>query len=122
MATDLHRSVHQPIREGLSWSERWEGKDKGLIWCWERGRQKRAKEPELAACAEKGELVMLVWKGGVDKKPKTKWKPGTFQYLATWQGLRGDNLDVPLEAERVINCTKTGVAVLFSARIPEDEE
>ena len=121
MATRLCRSIDQPIREGLSWNERWKGPDKGLIWCWERGRQKRVEELELAACAEKGELVMLSWKGGVETKLKIEKKPGTFKYLATWQGLRGEDLDIPLEAGRVIECTKTGQAVAFSASLPEDE-
>ena len=122
MATHLRRSVDQPIRKGLSWSERWEGPDKGLIFCWERGRQKRVEEPELAARADKGELVMLAWKGGVQKRLKIERKPGTLQYLATWQGLRGEDLDLALEGERVVVCTRTGQAVAFSAVLPDDEE
>jgi hypothetical protein len=117
MATRLLRSVDQPIREGLSWSERWEGSDKGLIWCWERGRQKRLEDPDRAALADKGELVLLGWKGGVEKKLKIKKKPGTLKYLATWQGLRGENLDLALEGERVIVCTKTRQAVVFGAKL-----
>jgi hypothetical protein len=57
MTQKLHRSVKQPIRTELSWDELWLGSDKGLIWCWERGRQKRAEEPELAERAQRGELV-----------------------------------------------------------------
>jgi len=114
--------VDQPIRKGLSWSERWEGPDKGLIFCWERGRQKRVEEPELAARADKGELVMLAWKGGVQERLKIERKPGTLQYLATWQGLRGEDLDLALEGERVVVCTRTGQAVAFSAVLPDDEE
>jgi hypothetical protein len=121
MTTRLHRSVHQPIREGLSWDERWMGPDKGLIWCWERGRQKRVEEPELAAQADKGELVVLAWKGGVDKKLKMERKPGTLQYLATWQGLRGEDLELALEDESIV-CTKTGQTVVFSSTLPKDEE
>jgi len=117
MATRLLRSVNQPIREGLSWSERWEGSAKGLIWCWERGRQKRLEDPDRAALADKGELVLLGWKGGVEKKLKIKKKPGTLKYLATWQGLRGEDLDLALEGERVIVCTKTRQAVVFSAKL-----
>ena len=121
MTTRLRRSVHQPIREGLSWDERWMGPDKGLIWCWERGRQKRVEEPELAAQADKGELVVLAWKGGVDKKLKMERKPGTLQYLATWQGLRGEDLELALEDESIV-CTKTGQTVVFSSTLPKDEE
>src|SRR5438132_295666 len=107
MATRLRRSAAQPIREGLSWEERWEGSDRGLIWCWERGRQMRVEEPELAARAEKGELVVLVWKGGVEGKLKVEKKFGTLKYLASWQGLRGEDLDIIIESERVIICAKT---------------
>ena len=121
MATRLRRSIKQPIREGLSWSELWEGPDKGLIWCWERGRQDRLAHPDLAARADKGELVPLDWKGGVRNKLEIK-KPGTLNYLATWQGLRGEDLDIALQGERIIVCTKTGQAVVFSAKLPEGEE
>jgi hypothetical protein len=68
MATHLHRSIGKPIRTGLSWDELWRGPDRGLISCWERGRQRRVTDPELAARADKGELVMLAWKGGVEEK------------------------------------------------------
>ncbi len=122
MATRLRRSVLQPIREGLSWSETWDGPDKGLIWCWERGRQKRVEEPELAARADQGELVILAWKGGVEEKLKIEKKPGTLNYLATWQGLRSEDLDIPLEDERLLVCSKTGQAVAFSAKLPIEEE
>jgi len=121
MATRLDRSVDQPIREGLSWTDRWRGPDKGLIWCWERGRQERLERPDLAAQAEKGELVPLDWKGGVKEKLKVEKKPGTLKYLATWQGLRGEGLDIELDGERTIVCTKTGQAVVFSAELPPDE-
>ncbi len=117
MATRLRRSIDEPIREGLSWSERWEGPDQGLIWCWERGRQERVERPDDAARADKGELVGLDWKGGVEKKFEVDKKPGTLKYLATWQGLRGEDLDIDLEGERVIVCTRTGQAVVFSAKL-----
>ena len=123
MDGNLRRSVNQPIRDRLTWSERWEGLDKGLIWCWERGRQMRIENPDLAARAESGELPLLDWKGGVEKKRKDgKPKAGTLYYLATWQGLRGDNLDLAPEREHIIVCTKTGQAVVFSAKLPKDEE
>jgi hypothetical protein len=101
----------------------WEGPDEGLIWCWERGRQERLERPDLAARADQGELVVgLDWKGGVEKKLKVEKKRGTLKYLATWQGLRGEDLDIDLEHERVIVCTRTGQAVVFGANLLEDEE
>jgi len=122
MDTRLYRSFHDPIREGLSRSETWEGEDKGLIWCWELGRQKRLQDPELATRADNGELVMLAWKGGVQKKTKVGKKSGTLYYLATWQGLRGEDLDIALEDELTMVCTKTGQVVVYSSKLPKDEE
>jgi hypothetical protein len=65
---------------------------------------------------------VLAWRGGAEVKLKTEKKPGTLKYLATWQGLRGEDLDVAVEGERLIVCTKTGQAVVFSAKLHEDEE
>jgi hypothetical protein len=75
----------------------------------------RVEEPELAARADEGELVMLIWKGGVEEKLKIEKKPGTLKYLATWLGLRGEDLDIELEEQRVVVCSKTGQAVIFNA-------
>jgi hypothetical protein len=116
MAAKVYRSIKQPIRADLSWDQLWLGPDRGLIWCWERGRQKSAEEPELAARARKGELVPLAWIGGVAEKLKLDKKPGTLNYLATWQGLRGEDLDVSLDEERVVVCSRTGQAVAFTGR------
>lgn len=121
MGTRLRRSIDGPIRTGLSWSEAWKGADRGLIFCWERGRRLRTDKPELAAHAERGELVPLEWKGGVRKKLKGR-KKGTLLYLATWQGLRGEDLDIDLEGERTVTCTRTGQAIVFSSTSPEDVE
>ena len=88
----------------------------GLIECWERGRQKRIEDLELAARAESGQLVVLAWRGGVEVKLKNNQvKYGTYQYLATWQGLRGEDLDIEVDIERVIVCSKTGQSVIFTS-------
>jgi hypothetical protein len=110
----VQRSIRQPIREGLRWEELWLGPDGGLIWCWERGRQKRTDEPELARQAERGELPLLAWKGGVEKKRQDD-KPlhGTLEYLATWQGLRGEDLNIDRHGTVTLICTRTGQAVTF---------
>jgi hypothetical protein len=122
MATRLYRSIDQPIRENLSWIDQWRGPDNGLIWCWERGRQERLERPDDAARADRGELVGLDWKGGVERKLKIEKRPGTLKYLATWQGIRGEDLDIDLEGERTIVCSRTGQAVVFSAELPPDED
>jgi len=115
MAARLRRSINEPIRQGLSWDEAWRGTDNGLIFCWERGRQERLERPEDAARADRGELVGLDWKGGVRKKIKIEKARGTLSDLATWQGLRGEDLDIDLEGERVIVCSRFNQAVVFSA-------
>jgi hypothetical protein len=121
MSKRLFRSINEPIRKGLSWDEMWRGPDDGLIYCWEHGRQERIERPDDAARAEKGELVGLVWKGGVQRKLKADKMPGTLNYLATWQGLRGEDLDLDRKGERVIVCSRTGQAVVFTARFAEIE-
>lgn len=141
MPRRLYRSIEEPIREGLTWQELWRGEDNGLIWCWERGRQYRTEtipqpvlkggryyQPESpserAARASNGELVMDGWRGGVEKKLKDpkKIKTGTLQYLATWQGMRGEDLDIDLDGERIIVCTRYQQAVTFTGAVSVDED
>ena len=70
MSQRIYRSRKEPKREGLSTAELWHGPDKGTIISWEVGRELGKKEPELAKRAKKGELPVLEWKGGVEKKTK----------------------------------------------------
>jgi len=73
-------------------------------------------KPDLATRASDGELVVLVWKGGFEKKLDGQ-KYGTLQYLATWQGLRGDGLDIDMVSETSVTCTKTGMTVVYTAEV-----
>jgi hypothetical protein len=116
MAERLHRSIEEPIRDAstMSFDERWRGPDGGLILCWENGRRLRDEKPELANRADKGDLVMLDWRGGVEKKLKLEEKAGTLNYLAMWQGLRNEDLDIPASREVRLRCTTTGQLVVFS--------
>ena len=114
MSQRICRNYQEPIREGLSWEEKWRGDDQGLIISWETGRKISKKDPDLAYLAKKGELPTLDWKGGVDKKLKLKKKYGTLFYLAQWQALRGENLDIDLSKEVEHTCTKTGVKVIYT--------
>jgi hypothetical protein len=102
MPNILRRSVGIPIREELTRVERWDGPDRGLIWCWERGRQIRVEDPELAARTVDGELP-----------DSLNWKRRSLQYLAQWQGLRGEDLEIWLDGEREIACVKTGKRYVF---------
>jgi hypothetical protein len=132
----LRRSITEPIRPYTTWGDRWRGPDGGLIWCWERGQEMREQYPELAAAAVRGELpvhsipdptapgeqIVVGWRGGVAKKLKIPIKLGTLQYLAEWQGLRGEDLDIDMAAERMIVCSRTGQSVLFSGRMLGDTD
>lgn len=113
----VYRSYSESLREELSWDERWKGSDNGLITCWEVGRKLSAKEPEIAERAKNGELPVLGWKGGVERKIKKKEKYGTLFYLAQWQGLRGDDLDINLSEETELVCSKTGMKVIYTGDI-----
>jgi len=116
MSSHVSRSTEEPIREGLTWDELWEGPDKGLITSWEVGRKRAKRELELAEKAERGELPALGWKGGVERELKKKEKYGTLNYLAEWQGLRGEDLSVDLTEEVAIVCSRTGMKVIFTPR------
>ena len=110
----IYRSCQEPKREGLSWDERWKGHDNGLITCWEVGRELAKKKPELAERTQKGELPVSEWKGGVAKKIIKNEKYGTLYYLAEWQGLRGDDLDINLSEESELLCSRTGMKVIYT--------
>lgn len=130
----LGRSLAEPIRTGLSWTEAWQGPDRGLICCWERGREMRttgevypkdgSQPPQpLWKRAAGGELLRLPWKNGIELQNG----PGLFaplQYLAMWQGLRGEDLHIELEGGQVCVCTVSGRRVTFipwaTARMQED--
>jgi hypothetical protein len=113
MSANIYRSVEESSRNGLIWEELWKGSDNGLIACWEQGREKAADNPELAESCKNGELPVLAWKGGVVKKIKGK-KYGSLFYLATWQGLRCEDLNINLQDEITLVCSKTLVKVLFT--------
>lgn len=113
----IHRSMERPIRDGLDTEARWHGADQGLIAAWERGRQLAIENCELAERARAGELVPLPWKGGVEKALKSGQKYGTLWYLAMWQGLRGDELDIDINAEPTLSCTRTQTEVTFTGDV-----
>jgi hypothetical protein len=115
MPVQVYRSIQEPLRDFPSFDERWGGSDGGLVACWESGRELASREPETAVKAKRGELPVMGWRGGVEKKLKTnKKKFGTLFYLAQWQGLRGEDLDIDTSDEKTIVCTRTGVSVTFT--------
>lgn len=118
------RSIELPIRLNLSWDDSWGDATLGLITSWERGREKGAEAPELVSRAINGELVMLPWKGGFNP-PKPSAKPpklaskatkfGVFNYLAMWQGLRGEDLNIDVDQEVSITCVREKRLVIFTS-------
>lgn len=115
MTNHVSRSNNESKREGLSWDERWKASDNGLVACWEQGREKSIEAPVLAERARRGELPVLCWKGGVGKNLEKKKKYGSLKYLAYWQGLRGEDLDIHIDEEKELICAKTGITVIFTA-------
>ena len=124
----VHRSIDQAIRSGLTWAETWQRDDRGIIFCWERGREMRVERPELASRADNGELVTLPWKGGTEDLPNPKEgkkepvRYGSLNYLAMWQGLRNEDLNVSLTAETHIKCSKSQRDVTFRASTPSTND
>lgn len=114
MSKCIYRSHNEPIRQGLSFEQQWRGSDEGLIKCWEVGRELAKKNSTLAERAKKNELPVLPWKGGIEKKIDKGGKYGTLSYLAQWQGLRGDDLDIDISKESVLICAKTGMKVIYT--------
>lgn len=116
----VHEQASNPPTLPTDWHARWEGPDRGLIAAWARGLEKRKEAPDIAAAAAAGELPVLAWRGGVDKPIKGE-KAGTLLYLATWHGLRGDDLQLDTDAEIRLRCARHGVTVLFSSQIPAED-
>jgi hypothetical protein len=119
------RAFETPKRVDLDYEEMWEGEDQGLISSWERGREKASENPELRDRAKNGELIVLPWRGGVEKIIKTKNKYGSLRYLAMWQGIRGQDLEIDTTCEIQLVCSRTKVPVTFtydSSKYSQEQE
>ncbi len=110
----IHRSILEPIRKNLTWDQSWKSNDCGLILCWERGRELQQERMDLAEQARLGYLVDLHWKGGLTQKLKVKQKYGTYNYLATLQGIRNEDLSIDTDSEVSIKCSKFETTVIFT--------
>lgn len=114
MSTTVHRPIQSALRPTLSWNEIWQGPDNGLIRCWEIGRERALKHPVIAQRCLAGELPVLGWKGGVERTLKKREKFGSLKYLAQWQGLRGEDLQIDTAQELTLTCSRTGMVVTFT--------
>ncbi len=113
----INKSISEPIPRTTSWDESWGDLPAGLVTAWNTGRDKVERDPELAEAARTGQLIPLVWKGGVEKKILKTTKYGSMYYLAMWQGLRGEDLNIDLDSEPSITCSATGMTVIFTPDI-----
>lgn len=68
----ITRSISEPIRRGLNFAQRWDGPDRGLVSCWEAGRESAGTETP------------------------NPWRPGTSNAIAWRQGFEGFDLAVQL--------------------------
>lgn len=115
MTSRIQQYISIAIRPPLSWSHTWQGDDNGLIKCWEVGRELATKRPDLEHACRNDELPVLGWKGGVSRSLKKSEKFGSLSYLAQWQGLRGENLDIDFAQDVVKTCSRTRMVVTFTA-------
>jgi hypothetical protein len=110
----ITRNHGDPSIAEHSWAQRWKGPDLGLIASWEAGLRIANEDPFLADRARQGHLVVLSWKGGVEKALKKGRKYGSLKYLAMWRGLRGEPLDISLVDEVTLVCAHTNMKITYT--------
>lgn len=113
----VRASITNPPTASTDFHERCHGPDGGLVNSWLCGVRQGLEDPSIAIKAKAGELPVLIWKGGIAKAIKSKCKIGSLQYLAAWQGLRGDDLNIDLGVEVKMICTRFSVPVLFTDQL-----
>jgi len=109
----VSRSICAELRPGLSYAERWGTPEASVITAWEQGRVLAIERPALAKAALAGQLPMLPFKGGLSE-PLKHTKYGCMEYLAMWQGLRGEDLEIDLGRDAAITCAAHGSTVTFT--------
>lgn len=114
----LERSITTPMERRPKSVNQHPTEAEMLITSWEAGRRYAIDHPDLAEAAGRGELVVLPFKGGVDKPAKTG-KVGTLFYLAMWQGLRGEDLKIDTDSRPMMTCPRHGRTVTFTGRYGE---
>ncbi|MCY1179842.1 hypothetical protein D9M73_202590 [compost metagenome] len=50
----------------------------------------------------------------MERTLKKREKFGSLKYLAQWQGLRGEDLQIDTSAELTLSCSRTGMVVTFT--------
>lgn len=114
IAMKIYCSIENAPSLDTPFEQRWEGPDEGLITAWASGLAMINTHPKVATAALRGELPVLAFKGGLEKSIEAKAKLGALHYLAMWQGLRNEPLDIDTDASNQRVCTKTNVLVEFT--------
>lgn len=116
MKETIYKSKLAEVSENSkTWAEKWSGKDCGLITCWEIGRKMANSDEVLVNNVKNNELPILPWKGGFVKtlsNQTNKFAP--YYYLAMWQGIRGDDLNIDTSIELSMTCSKTNMTSVFT--------
>ena len=112
--TKVAHAAGQALPALTTWAERWEAPDRGLLVSWARGVEKSKETPTLSEAALRGELPPLAWKGGGDKAIKAGKRIGSLYYLAMWQELRGDPLDIETDSPLTLTCGRFQTQVTFT--------
>ncbi|WP_419178548.1 hypothetical protein [Pseudomonas syringae] len=115
MMTRLFRKNDAPPRVELMHAQVWDAEDEGIIQCWENGRELAVTSQDLAKKCLENELPILAWKGGVSRDMKLRKKFGSFKYLAQWQGLRGEDLNIDRTKKYQLVCSLTKIVVTFTS-------
>lgn len=110
----IHHRHDSPPQAEADFDARMNGPDGGIVNAWLAGRDLRGSRPDLAAAASAGQLPVLPYRGGVDRPIKRKDKLGSLLYVAMWQGLRSDDLNVDASKDVQLVCTRHGVPVTFT--------
>jgi len=122
---NIYRSIEKQIRKSLSYEDRWNSTEKGLITAWEAGRKLRTAKShkELVDFLKKGALPKLEFRGGHkmppyknDEPPKYKFKYGHYNYLAQMQGMLGQDLNINIQdsEEQELVCKLSGKKTVFT--------
>lgn len=112
----IQESIQSPPAAEPDWHKRWEGPDKGLICAWLQGIDKAQHDADMAQCARNGELPVTAFRGGIVKALKNRdiMKLGALHYVAYWQGLRGEDLDIDQDTEPQLTCSRTGMTFVYT--------
>ena len=110
----INRPINTPLREELSPDILWRSEDRGLIHAWEFGRRQSLRHPELKEAARKKELPPLPFQGGYDKQLEAKFQYGSLHYYCMLQGLLESDLNVDINQEYPLVCSRTGMGVVYT--------